>query len=113
MSQALRDPCTGHLQTRSRPSLEDVAGAYIAAGATPAARKGRRIGVARFIGAFGDLSGWAEASTVARRAARTEVMSFAAHAIVHCHQPVDLDFVVASGWGLYFQRCNSDQGGTR
>lgn len=107
MSQALSEPLAGHLQPRSRstPSLEEFAGAYVAAGATPAARKCRRIGVARFMAVFGDLTGWAEASITARRAVRTEVMSFAAHAIVRCHLPVDVDFVVASGchWGIYIR----------
>src|SRR5690606_26814500 len=107
MSQALSEPLAGHLQPRSRstPSLEEFAGAYVAAGATPAARKCRRIGVARFMAVFGDLTGWAEASIAARRAVRTEVMSFAAHAIVRCHLPVDVDFVVASGchWGIYIR----------
>src|SRR5699024_5710248 len=65
----------------------------------------------RFIDVFGDLTGWVEAPVAARRAVRTEVMSFAAHAIVRCQLPVDLDFVVASGcrWGRYIRGAYPEQ----
>ncbi|MGC0273370.1 tyrosine-type recombinase/integrase [Pseudactinotalea sp. Z1739] len=73
--------------------------------------KCRRLGVAGFIGAFGDLTGWAATSTTARREVRTEVMSFAAYAIVRCQVPVDVDFVVASGcrWGIYIRDAYPEQ----
>lgn len=93
------------------PSLDAVAQAYVAAGCTPAARKFRRAGVAGFIHRFGDLDGWGAAPVRARRGVRTEVMSFAAHAIVRGHLPVDPIFVVTSGcrWGKYVRDAYPDQ----
>lgn len=93
------------------PSFEQVAQAYAEAGTTAATLKGRRSGIATFMNLFGDLAGWAAAPVAVRRGVRTEVMSFAAHAIVACHMPVDPDFVVSSGcrWGKYVHDAYRDQ----
>jgi integrase len=100
-----------HTASRVRPSpallpalsLDAVARAYVAAGGAAAVRRSRLAGVAGFIRRFGDLNGWAAAPVPARSGVRTEVMSFAAHAIVRCQLPVDPAFVVTSGcrWGKY------------
>lgn len=91
--------------------LEVFAAAYIAEGATEAARKCRRLGVAGFRKAFGDLAGWDRAPVAARRGARTEVASFAAHAAVAAGLPLDPQFVVASGcrWGSYVRHAHRPQ----
>jgi 3-keto-L-gulonate-6-phosphate decarboxylase len=49
-----------------------------------------------------------------RRGVRTEVMSFAAHAIVRCHRPTDAGFVVTSGcrWGKYMRDAYPEQAAT-
>lgn len=60
---------------------------------------------------FGDLAGWASTSVQARRDVRTEVTSFAAHAVVRTRSVVDAEFVVASGcrWGHYLAAAGPDQ----
>src|SRR5699024_5280163 len=82
-------------------ALEHVAEAYIAAGATDAARKCRRLGVVGFKRIFGDLHRWNQAPVRQRRAVRSEVMSFAAHAVVVTGLAADPVFVVTSccRWG--------------
>lgn len=99
---------------RVAPSLVAVAEAYVAAGDAPAARRCRRAGVVGFTGRFGDLDGWLSAPVPARCGVRTEVMSFAAHAIVRCHVPVDPTFVVTSGcrWGKYVRDAYPGQAAT-
>ena len=92
-------------------TLEAAARNYVGAGETPVARRCRRAGVTGFTRRFGDLDGWASASIEERRSVRSEVMSFAAHAIVACDVPVDVLFVVTSGcrWGKYVRSAYPDQ----
>ncbi len=94
---------TEHEATTPGPSLSAVAEAYVREGATEAARRGRSAGVAGFTRRFGDLQGWTREPVRARRAVRTEVSSFVAHAVLRCGLVVDPLFVVSSGcrWGLY------------
>lgn len=97
--------------TRSTAGLSAVADAYIAAGATPAARKCRRLGVAGFERRFGDLDAWNAADPALKRAVRSEVMSFAAHAAATTGLAVDPAFVTGSGchWGIYLRTIYPDQ----
>ena len=95
---------TAHVPTPDQPleppgpaSFDEAAGAYLAATATPAARKGRRVGVVSFTRRFGDLDGWRAAPVSTRRSVRTEVASFVGYIILACQVPVDVEFVIASG----------------
>ena len=94
---------TEHEATPPGPSLRAVAEAYVREGATETARRGRSAGVAGFNRRFGDLEGWTREPVRARRAVRTEVNSFVAHAVLRCGLVVDPLFVVSSGcrWGRY------------
>lgn len=96
------------------PSFPEVAAAYICAGDSVAARKCRTAGVTGFKRQFTDLEGWTRSPVEQRRAVRTEVMSFAAHAAVRCRVPVDPTFVVASGcyWGKYIVGAYPDDAST-
>jgi integrase len=98
----------------ARPSLAEVAHGYVDAGPTPAARRCRQGGVHGFTRRFGDLAGWSAATVATRRQVRTEVMSFAAHAIVACGLAVDPSFVVTSGcrWGKYIRDAHPNQATT-
>jgi len=91
--------------------LRGFADAYIAAGATPAARQTRRQGVAGFDRRFTTLAAWNAADVMTRRAVRSEVMSFAAHAAVATGLCVDPAFVTGSGcrWGVYLRTAYPDQ----
>ena len=91
--------------------LGEVIDAYIAGGAAAAARKGRRLAAARFARMFGDLEGWRSASIQQRRQVRTEVMSFAAHAVIATQTPVDAAFVAQSRchWGIYVHDAYPEQ----
>lgn len=91
------------MDTSPRPTLHSAADAYIRAGATERGRACRRRGVAGFIRRYVDLDTWAAASVEERRSARSDAMAFAGHALVHCHVPVDVSFVITSGcrWGKY------------
>ncbi len=93
------------------PSLREVAAAYITSGLTPATRKTRRLGVAGFDRAFGDLDGWLAAPVDQRRSVRTEVASFVGYALIGLGVAVDVEFVVASGchWGQYLRTTHPDQ----
>lgn len=84
-------------------SFDEAAGAYLAGAATPAARKGRRVGMVGFTRRFGDLDGWHAAPVSTRRSVRTEVASFVGYMVIACHVAVDVEFVIASGcrWGKY------------
>jgi integrase len=94
-------------------SLTDAAGGYLRAASTPAALRGRRAGVASFERMFGDLERWRSAPVAQRRQVRTEVASFAGHAVIACAFPVDVEFVVASGcrWGKYLRDAYPGQAG--
>lgn len=96
---------------RSEAQFESFAASYIAAGATRAARKCRRLGVEGFRRTFGDLQDWNRAPVEVRRGVRTEVMSFAAHAAVATGMAVDPAFVTGSGcrWGCYLRTAHPDQ----
>jgi integrase len=94
-------------------SLAAVANRYVQAGTTPGARRIRQAGVTGFMRRFGDLDGWRAASVTERRQVRTEVASFAGHAIVACGLAVAVEFVVASGcrWGKYVRDAYPEQAG--
>ncbi|MGV9714339.1 tyrosine-type recombinase/integrase [Gordonia sp. NPDC003424] len=89
--------------TDHSPSWEQAADAYIAAGATPVARRGRRGAVFAFGRQFGGLTGWQTTSVAERQHVRSEVRSFVAHTVVACRVPVDVEFVISSGsrWGTH------------
>lgn len=93
------------------PTLQSAADAYITAATTERGRVGRRRGVVGFLRRYGDLASWAAASVEERRRTRSDVMAFAGHALVHCHVPVDVAFVVTSGcrWGKYIADAYPDQ----
>lgn len=86
-------------------SLTQAADAYLDSALTPASLRNRRAGVVGFAGRFGDLHGWAVTPVAERRHVRTEVASFAGHAVIACGLAVDVEFVVASGcrWGKYLR----------
>ncbi len=93
------------------PTLQSAADAYISAGSTDRGRACRRRGVVGFVRRYGDLARWAAASVEERRSTRSDAMAFAGHALVHCHVPVDVTFVVTSGcrWGKYVADAYPDQ----
>ena len=75
----------------------DTAGAaerYVAGGTSESNRRCRRLAAARFASLFGDLTGWARASTAQRLAAPVAVRGFAAFAVVQAGIAVDADYVV-------------------
>jgi integrase len=84
----------------------DTAGAaerYVVGGTSEDGRKCRRLAAARFTVLFGDLTGWAQASTAQRLAAPVAVRSFVAFAVVQAGTAVDAEYVVrsASHWGTH------------
>ena len=85
------------------PTLDSAARAYIDAAAGEGGRRCRRRGAVGFINRYGDLDSWLALPVQARRGARSDVMAFVGHALVHCGVPVDPVFVVTSGcrWGRY------------
>lgn len=91
--------------------LAVVANRYVSLGTTPAARRIRQAGVSGFLRRFGDLDRWRAAPVAERRHVRTEVASFAGHAVVACGLAVDVDFAVASGcrWGKYLRDAHTGQ----
>ena len=92
-------------------SLADRAGAYLREARTPVTLRTRRAGVAGFQRQFGDLDSWRAAPVTERRQVRTEVASFAGHAVIACGFPADVEFVIASGcrWGKYLRDAYPDQ----
>jgi integrase len=74
---------------------------YVSGGTSESGRACRRLAAARFASLFGDLTGWARASTAQRLAAPVAVRGFAAFAVVQAGIAVDADYVVRSGshWG--------------
>ena len=93
------------------PTLQSAADVYISAGATERGRVCRRRGVVGFLRRYGDLDSWAALSIELRGSTRSDAMAFAGHALVHCHVPVDVEFVVTSGcrWGKYIADAYPDQ----
>lgn len=93
------------------PTLKSAADAYISAGVTERGRVCRHRGVVGFLNRYGDLTSWAALPVEARRSTRSDAMAFAGHALVHCHVPVDVAFVVTSGcrWGKYIADAYPDQ----
>lgn len=110
---AVRRTAPDHAAVEVPSSLAAVANRYVHLGTTPGARRIRQAGVVGFTRLFGDLEGWAAASIAQRRQVRTEVASFAGHAVIACRFAVDVEFVVASGcrWGRYLRGAYPDQAG--
>ena len=107
-------PVPARMPVRSgAPTLQSAADAYIAAGATERGRECRRRGVVGFLRRYGDLADWAMLPVEERRATRSDAMAFVGHALVACHVPVDVAFVVTSGcrWGKHLADAYPDQAG--
>jgi integrase len=102
---------TGPTSPAGTATLESAANAYISAGTTEQGRACRRRGVVGFLNRYEDLASWSALGVDERRQTRSDVMAFAGHALVHCHVPVDVEFVVASGcrWGKYVTDAYPDQ----
>lgn len=93
------------------PTLQSAEDAYVSAATTERGRVCRRRGVAGFLRRYGDLASWTAESVEERRSTRSDAMAFAGHALVHCHVPVDVTFVVTSGcrWGKYIADAYPEQ----
>lgn len=76
---------------------------YVAAGMGPDAVRCRQHGVTAFLRRYGSLAGWDAVPAVQRIGLRSEVVSFAAFAAVHCRFALNPTYVVTSGcrWGKY------------
>ena len=77
--------------------------AYVALGATPAARRNRHAVGRRFNAHFGSIDGWHQVSVAERLAAPVVLRSYVSFAVVAAGCAVDADYVVGTPtkWALH------------
>jgi integrase len=90
------------------------AASYVAAGATPNARKHRHLTVAAFATVFTDTAGWSAAPISTRLASPVTVAGFAARLALTSQVPIDVNYVDAArtSWGLQCAQVHPEMAAT-